>query len=307
MKSVKAPTNGSKASEKAAAKAKKAEAKTAKKTAEKPQSKPNASMDGKGRRAPAVRKSRNEPVMGVQASAATPVLKFVIFIIDWKASRYITEIFEEQNVRFHFICKGRGTASSEILDLLGIGASDKAVIVCLEQDVMTPFLIKEVTIGLGLHNPGAGIAFAIPLSGINKPILQVFKNSVHAHISGKKAAGAKTAIRPEQEEPLSTEKKHDLIVIVVNQGFSDELMAVAKDAGATGGTIVNARGLVHKGPVKFFGISVQDEKEIITILATREKKVAIMHAVSKAFGVSSKAKGIVFSLPAENVTGLSQR
>jgi hypothetical protein len=303
MKSVKAPTNGSKASEKAAAKAKKAEAKTAKKTAEKPQSKPKAP------KTPAVRKSRNaEPVLGVQASAATPVLKFVIFIIDWKASRYITEIFEEQNVRFHFICKGKGTASSEILDLLGIGASDKAVIVCLEQDVMTSFLIKEVTIGLGLHNPGAGIAFAIPLSGINKPILQVFKNSVHEHLSGKKAAGAK--IQPEQEiqeKNMSTEKKHDLIVIVVNQGFSDELMAVAKDAGATGGTIVNARGLVHKGPVKFFGISVQDEKEIITILATREKKVAIMHAVSKAFGVSSKAKGIVFSLPAENVTGLSQR
>jgi hypothetical protein len=188
---------------------------------------------------------------------------------------------------------------------LGIGASDKAIVICLEQDVMVSLLIREVNRGLGLYNPGAGIAFAIPLSGINKPILRVFKDSIHKHISVK-AEAKKEKHRPEREENMSAEKKFDLIVIVVNQGFSDELMALARDAGATGGTIVNARGLVHKGPVKFFGISVQDEKEIITILAGRDKKVAIMHAVSKAYGINTKAKGIVFSLPAENVTGLSQ-
>jgi hypothetical protein len=251
------------------------------------------------------KRARPEPeTIGVPASPDTPALKFVIFIIDWKASRYISEIFEENHVRFHFICKGRGTASSEVLDLLGIGASDKAIVLCLEQDVMVSLLIREVNRGLGLYNPGAGIAFAIPLSGINKPILRVFKDSIHKHISGK--AEAKKEKQKPEEEKMSAEKKFDLIVIVVNQGFSDELMALARDAGATGGTIVNARGLVHKGPVKFFGISVQDEKEIITILAGRDKKVAIMHAVSKAYGINTKAKGIVFSLPAENVTGLSQ-
>jgi hypothetical protein len=241
---------------------------------------------------------------GVPASPNMAVLKFVIFIIDWKASRYISEIFEENHVRFHFICKGRGTASSEILDLLGVGASEKAVVFCLEQDVMVSILIREVNRGLGLFNPGTGIAFAIPLSGINKPILQVFKDSIHKHISGKAELKKEKQKEPDREKRMSDEKEFDLIMIIVNQGYSDELMALAKDAGATGGTIINARGLTHKGPVKFFGISVQDEKEIITILAQREKKVAIMHAVSKTYGITSKAKGIVFSLPAENVTGL---
>jgi hypothetical protein len=238
-----------------------------------------------------------EEVTSVQAQKDTAVLRFVVFIIEWKAARFLSEIFDEQNVRFHFICKARGTASSEILDLLGIGASDKAVVLALEQDVMVPMLLKEVAQG----NPGPGIAFSLPLSGINKPILGVFKDSIHKHISDKKQKTEKDDI---PQEGIMADKKHDLIVIVVNQGFSDELMAVARDAGATGGTIVNARGLVHKGPVKFFGISVQDEKEIITILATRDKKVAIMSAVSKGFGIASKAKGIVFSVPADNVTGL---
>jgi len=278
--------------------------KTAKKTA-KPEVKaePKAEAKAPAKKLPPLSMPRKkEEVMSVQAGGDTAVLRFVVFIIEWKASRFISEIFDEQNVRFHFICKGRGTASSEILDLLGIGASDKAVVLCLEQDVMVPMLIKEVARGIGMHGPGGGIAFSLPLSGINKPILQVFKDSIHKHISDKKQAAQESGIP--QEATVATEKKHDFIIIIVNQGFSDELMAVARDAGATGGTIINARGLVHKGPVKFFGISVQDEKEIITILATREKKVAIMHAVSKGFGISSKAKGIVFSVPADNVTGL---
>jgi nitrogen regulatory protein PII len=81
-------------------------------------------------------------------------------------------------------------------------------------------------------------------------------------------------------------------------------MAAAREAGATGGTVINARGNAHQGPVKFFGISVQDEKEIIIILSTRERKAPIMQAVSQAFGISSKAGGIIFSLPVDGVAGL---
>jgi hypothetical protein len=91
---------------------------------------------------------------------------------------------------------------------------------------------------------------------------------------------------------------------MTNQGYSDELMACAKEAGASGGTVINARGLIHRGPVKFFGITVQEEKEIILILTNRNKQVPIMQAISQNFGLASEARSIVFSLPAENITGL---
>jgi hypothetical protein len=224
-----------------------------------------------------------------------PVLKCVIFIVDWTKARVVTDICEQEHVRFHFIMKGRGTASSEILDLLGIGSTEKAVILGLEQEAGVPQLLKEVTKKMGLHNPGAGIAFTLPLSGINMPILQVFKKSIEKIFRISLDAEA---------EKMSAEIKFDLIVSVVNRGYSDEFMAIAREAGATGGTVINARGIMHQGPVKFFGISVQDEKEIITILSTREKKAPIMQAVSQAFGISSKAGGIIFSLPVDGVTGL---
>jgi hypothetical protein len=225
----------------------------------------------------------------------TPLLKCMVFIVDWTKAQDVADIFEQEKIRFHFIVKAKGTASSDILDLLGIGSAEKAVVMCLEQDVGIPALMRETSIKLGLHNPGAGIAFVLPLSGINQPILQVFKESIEKNFNISLGTEA---------EKMNSETKFDLIISVVNQGYSDEFMVVAREAGASGGTVVNARGMAHQGPVKFFGISVQDEKEIIAILSSRERKAPIMQAVSQAFGISSQAEGIIFSLPVDSVGGL---
>jgi nitrogen regulatory protein PII len=224
-----------------------------------------------------------------------PVLKVLVFIVDWGKINVISSVFEQEKVRFHFICNGRGTASSEILDLLGIGAGDKAVIISFEQEVLIPVLLKEVRKKLGVYSPGAGIAFTLPLSGINNPILNVFKESI---LKNEK-------ISLEKETPKMSDIKHNLIVSIINQGYSDEFMTVAREAGATGGTVISARGLAHQGPIKFFGISLQEEREIVIILTSREKKSLIMQAVSEAYGITTKAGGIIFSSPVDNVMGLS--
>ena len=44
---------------------------------------------------------------------------------------------------------------------------------------------------------------------------------------------------------------HEVIFCIVNTGFSETVMEAAKDAGARGGTILNARGTANKeaGPL----------------------------------------------------------
>jgi nitrogen regulatory protein PII len=110
-----------------------------------------------------------------------------------------------------------------------------------------------------------------------------------------------------QGEIMHAEIKYDLIVAVLNQGYSEEFMKAAREAGAGGGTVINARGLSSGGTKKIFGISIQDEKEIIIILSTRKKKTPIMSAVSKSYGVSTKADGLIFSLPVDEITGVELR
>ena len=222
----------------------------------------------------------------------------IFFIVDWNRLKVISDVFEKENVGFHFVSKGRGTASSDILDLLGIGASDKAVVICLEQPAMVPVLLQDVRKNLNFRSPGAGIAFTVPLSAINNPILRVFKqpDSNPAGDSGDKSSSGIQG---------PGEASHNLIVSVINRGYSDDFMNTARKAGAMGGTVLNARSQAHEKEIKFFGISVQDERELIIILTSREKKESIMQAVCEAHGLGSKAQGIVFSLPVESVMSLS--
>lgn len=239
------------------------------------------------------------------------VLQLVFFIVDWSKIKEISAIFNQVHVRFHFVAKGEGTANSAILDMLGIGKSEKAVILCLEQKKMVPSLLDCVREKLRLYMPGAGIGFSVPLSGINAPILKVFKETVDKPLNvlrGTENSEDKTKnLEGDKNMAENNEQKCDLIVAILNQGYSEEFMSVARETGAGGGTVISARGLMHQGPVKFFGISVQDEKEIIIILTKRDKMQPIMEAVSKSFGIASKAEGIVFSLPAENITGITLR
>jgi nitrogen regulatory protein PII len=247
---------------------------------------------------------QESPPPGEITPPGIPSLKLIFFIVDWNRDNTVSKVFEEEKVRFHFVSKGRGTANSEILDVLGIGTNDKAVILCLEQAVMVPVLLKEVRKKLGFHSPGAGIAFTVPLSAINNPVLRVFKQSVHKN--EKIAAEFATASGPQNKGGIMADEfTHDLIISVINQGYSDDFMNTARAAGATGGTVLNARGQAHEGAIKFFGVSVQEEKEVIIMLTSREKKVSIMRAISEAHGLGSKAEGLVFSLPVDNVMGLS--
>ena len=98
--------------------------------------------------------------------------------------------------------------------------------------------------------------------------------------------------------------KYDLIVAIVNRGFSDEVMRAAKKAGAFGGTIVNARGTGTHEQKRFFGSVIETEKEMVLILTEHELRNGIMESISKEAGLSKEGMGICFSLPVDSVAGI---
>ena len=100
------------------------------------------------------------------------------------------------------------------------------------------------------------------------------------------------------------ENAYQLVIAVVNQGYSGEVMAAARPAGATGGTVLHSRRVGAEETLAFWGISVQAEKEIVTILCRQEEQTAVMRAVAEACGMRSEAQGIVLAVPVEAVAGL---
>ncbi len=98
---------------------------------------------------------------------------------------------------------------------------------------------------------------------------------------------------------------HEVIFCIVNAGFSDSVMDAAKEFGARGGTVIRARGTANAEAEKLFGIAIQPEKEIVMILVPAEIKNDILHALYRAVGLKTPGQGIAFSMPVDEVVGLS--
>jgi nitrogen regulatory protein PII len=224
-------------------------------------------------------------------------LKALFLITDWDKLYAVTEVFSQENCLLSFVSKGSGTASSEIINLLGIGATEKAVFICLVQSTETPRIIQTVRQVMGAGSSGAGIAFTIPLGGITARIFNMFQESA--------ALQAGNSNTREDTMMNAIEIKNEMIVSILNHGNSEAFMAEARKAGARGGTVISARGISQEVMKKFFGISVQDEKEIIFMLVDKNKSAPIMQAVAPGFGAATKAAGVFFSLPVDQVMSLN--
>ena len=99
--------------------------------------------------------------------------------------------------------------------------------------------------------------------------------------------------------------KHEMIMCIVNAGFSETVMDAAREFGARGGTVIRGRGTANVEAEKLYGIAIQPEKEIVLILVDSAIKNDILHAVYKAVGLNTPGQGIAFAVPVEDVVGLS--
>ncbi|HHX00516.1 MAG TPA: P-II family nitrogen regulator [Acholeplasmataceae bacterium] len=99
--------------------------------------------------------------------------------------------------------------------------------------------------------------------------------------------------------------KYELIIIISNQGHTDKIMETAKENGARGGTVIHGRSATNEEAVKFFGIKIQPEKELLLIVTTKDKKTNIMKAVSDKHGLSTDTKALCFSVPVSDIVGFN--
>ena len=101
-------------------------------------------------------------------------------------------------------------------------------------------------------------------------------------------------------------KKYELVVCIVNAGFSQNVMEAAREAGAKGGTVLRARGSANPEAEEFFNIKIQPEKEMVMILVPAAIKDAVLKTIYKESGIAAEASGIAFSLPVNRTTTLKE-
>lgn len=217
-------------------------------------------------------------------------LYLMITIVDRKVGRKYMELYKESGQNVMFTSLGAGTAASDILDYMGLEATEKVVFFSMQEESSWLLVKKQLQKKMKIDAPGGGIAFLVPFSSIGgKKALQFLLESLDYQ---------------KEEESTLKDTVHELIIVIANQGNIELIMNAARGAGAYGGTVIHARGTGMELAEKFMGVSIAAEKEMIFIVTKKEQKNAIMKAIMENAGMDTKAKSIVFSLPVTDTAGL---
>jgi len=98
-----------------------------------------------------------------------------------------------------------------------------------------------------------------------------------------------------------------LIISSVKQVITDDVVDAAKKSGATGATIIPARGTGIREAKTFFGLSLEAQTDIIMFIVEEHLVDKIMDAIKKAGKFHKPGTGIAFVLPIEQVVGLESQ
>ena len=215
--------------------------------------------------------------------------------------RRLEELFDDLDIPFFYQCRGKGTASSEMMDIFGLSGTTRLITVGFLPKARVEELFEAMTHRLSYRQRGSGIALSIPITGIQSGILQMLREDV--------AEAAEKHIKERIEKDMAEiEKKSEYTVIWVSvaSGYSDDVVDASRAAGARGGTVIKGRRRHSERVSQHMGISTQDEQDFVMIVTPKEKKSEVMSAISNACGLRTPAHGVVLSLPVDEVIGLEE-
>lgn len=214
-------------------------------------------------------------------------IMMLISITERGSGRQLVEFLQERKIDLHCRCSGSGTAPSEMMDFLGLGSTDKDIVISFATQSAMRLLANEMSSDLNVLGRGRGIMMMFSPQAINQ-----LTAAIIARRTGELAV-------TEGSDTMKSEYKHSLIFIAVKQGYTEQVMQVARKAGATGGTVIRARLAGAENPEQFHGVTLQEEREIVAILAGDTIRDQIMEDVNREFGLRSKAQGIIGALPVD--------
>ena len=219
-------------------------------------------------------------------------MKLIVSIVERGQGKTLQKFYQKRRIPLHLQCAGRGTATSEIMDILGLGSSEKDVLLSWAAASAARALLSQLDSELRETVKASGIVFAMPLSGLN---------SLVASLACYQAENLKKETRGDKEVERT---ENSVILISCSRGCTDEIMATAKAQGARGGTVIKARLAGPEELEQAYDMELQEERELLAIVVPTELRGPIMEAVNTQHGLRSRAQGILCSLPIEEIVRL---
>ena len=103
--------------------------------------------------------------MNTVNETAIKKLKLLVTVVEKQKAEFYLDYLSQFEVNCQLALSGKGTATSEIVDLLGLN-NQKAVLLSVLREDMTETVIRGLEVKFATIRNGKGIAFAIPLSSV---------------------------------------------------------------------------------------------------------------------------------------------
>lgn len=196
----------------------------------------------------------------------------ILTVVNHGIGERLAALTRDAGARGGTILVGRGELDSRILRFLALADVEKDVLITLVTEGQRNAIFATIAGAPLFTHKNDGVSFVVPTGGTI----------------------------------MTDDSGHELISIIVNRGYADDIMAAARKAGAKGGTILNARGTGKGDDEKFFGVTIVPEKEQVLILAERENADAIREAIATLPCLTTPGIGIMYSTPVANFAQLGR-
>lgn len=205
-------------------------------------------------------------------------------IVNYGQGSKVLKIAKEQGVKGGTVLTAKGTYRKPILEFLELTDVRKEVVWMIIPYHLVNKTMHALDEKFKFDKPNHGILFVIPISG--------FLGLGDYSFDKIDFSGG---------NQMTT---YNAIFTIVDKGNAEEVVHVATKAGAKGATIINARGSGIHETSKLFNMEVEQEKEIILILAEHSILKDIVSSIREKFNIDEPGKGIIFVQEVHQTMGI---
>lgn len=202
-------------------------------------------------------------------------------ILNEHQTKHFMHIIKEKNLYDGIMLLAKGTVKNSFLNLIGLKNQNMTIIDVLIPKDKSKEIIDYTSEKLKLNEKDHGIAY------LTSP-----KLAGHGQAEGKilKDMGAK--------------KMFKKLTVIVNRGMADDVMDIARESGAKGGTVLHGRGTGSEKATKLFGIEVEPEKELVLIVIPSEIEERVVSNLYEKLEMQNAGNGILFVEDITDVRGI---
>ena len=217
--------------------------------------------------------------------------KLFVTITDKDKTNRVMKLFKRYNISYSCSLNGIGTASSSLLSYFGLDEVKKNVVLTIVPCILESKIMYDLHNKIEMSKPGNGICFSISITSASRYLSTIYKE---LNVS-------------KEEYKIMNDKEYELVILIVSEGYASQAMDAAKRVGAGGGTLINGIGLGSKEATKFLGFTIEPEKDVVLVIVEKEEKKKVMQEITDEVGLSHEGRGICFSMPVDNVVGLTEK